>query len=119
MSVNIVYARSPLTCIIRSYNRLVSKPLDPYLPIRATPTAQHTTGAGRVPRPRGTGRLLSNSRGVGLALLRLEHVHGVSTGDLALEVEGGENEKIGVTPWTPDGWPTMPESDSHPGTDLD
>ena len=94
--------------------------LDVHSSIRASPTAQHTTGAGRVPRPRGTGRLLSNTHGVGLALLRLEHVHGVNAGDLSLEVEAEDaGEKISVVPWTPDGWPTMPEPDAHPATDSD
>ncbi|VDB91873.1 unnamed protein product [Peniophora sp. CBMAI 1063] len=93
---------------------LLPKQLASHLSIRAIPTAQHTTGAGRIPRPRGTGRLLSNTQGVGLALLRLEHVHGVATGDLSLEVESAveTGEKIGVTPWTPDGWPTMPDRDT-------
>jgi len=74
----------------------------------------HSSTDGRsTPRPRGTGKLLSSMQGVGLALLRLEHVEGVASGDLKLdfefeeEVEGEEKVKRnwGVTSWWPDWWP--------------
>jgi folate-binding protein YgfZ len=70
------------------------------------------------PRPRGTGKLLSSTQGVGLALLRLEHVEGAMSGELRLgfefEEDGGpaEEEKFkrnwGVTSWWPDWWPERP-----------
>ena len=79
------------------------------LSIRASLT--HAPGEGRVARPRGTGKLLSTLRGVGLALLRLEHVEGLEKGDLKFELvdEGvvAPNDKTPpcVTPWWPDWWP--------------
>jgi len=55
-------------------------------------------------------------QGVGLALLRLEHVAGVASGQLGLGFEFEEVEeeekvtrKCGVTSWWPDWWPTRPE----------
>jgi len=82
----------------------------PGLDIRASLT--HAPGEGRVARPRGTGKLLSTVKGVGLALLRLEHVEGLEKGDLKFELFGGEGSGSGnddtpwlVTPWWPDWWP--------------
>lgn len=60
------------------------------------------------PRPRGTGKLLSSHGGVGLALLRLEHVAAVERGDLQLEFEvadGDKTYKWSVSPWWPHWWP--------------
>ncbi|KAI0036503.1 hypothetical protein K488DRAFT_41088 [Vararia minispora EC-137] len=85
----------------------------PHVDIRASPT--HPPAEGRIPRPRGTGRLLSNIHGIGLALLRLEHVDGAARGDLQLQitsdVQGGQEstESIYVIPWRPSGWP-VPEA---------
>ncbi|KAF8271766.1 Aminomethyltransferase folate-binding domain-containing protein [Lactarius quietus] len=80
------------------------------LSIRASLT--HAPGVGRVARPRGTGKLLSTFRGVGLALLRLEHVDGLEKGDLKFELvdEGAvvsptNTTSTLVTPWWPDWWP--------------
>jgi len=56
------------------------------------------------PRPRGTGKLLSTHRGVGLALLRLEHVAGWEKGILKLELED-EGQKWQVRPRRPEWWP--------------
>ncbi|KAH9007105.1 Aminomethyltransferase folate-binding domain-containing protein [Lactarius hatsudake] len=82
------------------------------LSIRASLT--HAPGEGRVVRPRGTGKLLSTLRGVGLALLRLEHVEGLEKGDLKFElvdegaVASNDNTSF-VTPWWPDWWPKQVE----------
>jgi len=78
------------------------------LDIRASLT--HAPGEGRVARPRGTGKLLSTVKGVGLALLRLEHVEGLEKGDLKFELLGvesgnGDDTPWLVTPWWPDWWP--------------
>lgn len=65
-----------------------------------------------VPRPRGHGKLLSSYQGVGLALMRLEHVEGVERGDLALEFDvshGDNKETWRVSHWWPDWWPRKPE----------
>lgn len=74
--------------------------------------AQRTEADGGTPkpRPRGTGKLLSSTKGVGLALLRLEHVAAVENGTAALDMEVGEEKtKWRVTPWWPGWWPHMPE----------
>lgn len=79
------------------------------LGIRASLT--HAPGEGRVARPRGTGKLLSTTQGVGLALLRLEHVEGLEKGDLKFEVsvEDADASNNGapwlVMPWWPNWWP--------------
>ncbi|KDR83811.1 hypothetical protein GALMADRAFT_236209 [Galerina marginata CBS 339.88] len=60
------------------------------------------------PRPRGSGKLLSNQKGVGLALLRLEHIAAVQNGDLKLELEVPDEKDLStwsVSPWWPDWWP--------------
>jgi hypothetical protein len=83
----------------------------PGLDIRASLT--HAPGEGRIARPRGSGKLLSTVKDVGLALLRLEHVEGLENGDLKFELQGGEVGASGdgrdtqwlVTPWWPDWWP--------------
>jgi transferase CAF17, mitochondrial len=80
--------------------------LPPGLDIRASLT--HAPGEGRVARPRGTGKLLSTIHGVGLALLRLEHVEGLEKGDLKFELSGeGVDDSAPwlVKPWWPDWWP--------------
>ncbi|KAJ4481462.1 Aminomethyltransferase folate-binding domain-containing protein [Lentinula edodes] len=60
---------------------------------------------GSGPRPRGTGKLLSNSHGIGLALLRTEHVDGVASGDLKLDFTSESGATWSVTPWWPEWWP--------------
>jgi hypothetical protein len=88
----------------------------PTIDIRAAITGPKTDDRPS-PRPRGTSKLLSSTQGVGLALLRLEHVEGAARGELGLGFEfeeGGEGDdkvakKWGVTSWWPDWWPTRPE----------
>jgi len=60
------------------------------------------------PRRRGAaGKLLSSSQGVGLALLRLEHVRAVEKGAVVSEIEvGDEKAKWELTHWWPDWWPS-------------
>jgi hypothetical protein len=65
-----------------------------------------------VPRPRGHGRLLTSHDGVGLALMRLEHIEGVEKGDYKLELHvrhGDSTETWRVSHWWPDWWPQKPE----------
>lgn len=82
--------------------------------IRAILTSRQAEGAPRV-RPRGTGKLLSSCHGVGLALLRLEHVAAFENGHTTLEFEvqsevDGTSTKWSVNPWRPDWWPSLPSS---------
>ena len=87
----------------------------PGLDIRASLT--HAPGEGRIARPRGTGKLLSTTKEVGLALLRLEHIEGLERGDLKFELEregvgasdNGEDTQWLVAPWWPDWWPNKVE----------
>ena len=79
--------------------------------IKAVNKSTPAEGAPRT-RPRGTGKLLSTTHGVGLALLRLEHVSAVEEGRADLEFElpsqdGNSNSKYTVRPWTPDWWPSF------------
>jgi len=64
------------------------------------------------PRPRGTGKLLSSSQGVGLALLRLEYAEGSQSGRVKLEIEvdneGERKVNWRVSPWWPNWWPRQP-----------
>ncbi|KAL6306687.1 Aminomethyltransferase folate-binding domain-containing protein [Sparassis latifolia] len=58
------------------------------------------------PRPRGTGKLLSSIHGVGLALLRLEHVSAVENGTATFELKvDGDDRTWGVSHRWPDWWP--------------
>lgn len=68
-------------------------------------------GNRELPKPRGTGKLFTSSGGLGLALLRLEHVESVAKGDLELELQDDTSEQIWqVSPWRPDWWPQPPNS---------
>ena len=64
-------------------------------------------GAPR-PRPRGTGKMLSSTQGVGLALLRLEQVEAVEQGKAKFSLSSPEGHELGVTPYWPDWWPQQP-----------
>lgn len=59
----------------------------------------------RVPRPRGNGKLLTSTQGIGLALLRLEHVEGAEKGDLRIDFDVASEDgraTWGVSHWWPD-----------------
>ena len=96
----------------------------PGLDIRASLT--HAPGEGRIARPRGTGKLLTTIKEVGLALLRLEHVEGLERGDLKFELQGGEagasdngeDTQWLVTPWWPDWWPNKVEEGQSTSTTI-
>ncbi|EPQ59268.1 Aminomethyltransferase folate-binding domain-containing protein [Gloeophyllum trabeum ATCC 11539] len=81
----------------------------PGLDVRAS--VNHSPDDSRpMPRPRGTGKLLSSTQGVGLALLRLEHVEGWEKGDIGLSFEEGEQKtNWSISPWWPDWWPRQTE----------
>ncbi|KAF6762679.1 mitochondrial protein [Ephemerocybe angulata] len=71
-------------------------------------------GERKGPRPRGTGKLLSTTtQGVGLALLRLEHVSAARAGALNLQVTNPlTNEVLSVSPWIPSWWPEPENEDT-------
>ena len=52
-------------------------------------------------------------KGVGLALLRMEHISGAHKGDLRLELEvsnaGDKTSTWVASPWWPDCWPREPQ----------
>ncbi|KAJ8502439.1 hypothetical protein ONZ45_g11753 [Pleurotus djamor] len=57
-----------------------------------------------IPRPRSAGKLLTNRCGLGLALLRLEHVAAAEKGATTLEIND-DGKQMQITPWWPDWWP--------------
>ncbi|KAI0356577.1 Aminomethyltransferase folate-binding domain-containing protein [Trametes cingulata] len=59
-------------------------------------------------RARGTGKLLSSTRGVGLALLRLEQVAAVEQGRARFSLTNSDGQEWGVSPYWPDWWPQPP-----------
>ncbi|KAJ7129754.1 Aminomethyltransferase folate-binding domain-containing protein [Mycena epipterygia] len=81
------------------------------LDIRSVATHSNDEDKPR-PRPRGNGKLLSSSNGLGLALLRMEHVEAAEQGTLAfsmdVETEGAKTN-WGVSHWRPDWWPRREE----------
>jgi len=59
---------------------------------------------GDIRKPRGTGKLLTSVKGVGLALLRMDHLEAVDKGAVGLAIgEGAEQRR--VIHWNPDWWP--------------
>ncbi|KAI9067627.1 Aminomethyltransferase folate-binding domain-containing protein [Trametes sanguinea] len=80
----------------------------PQLEIRPQAVQSSDESAPR-PRARGTGKLLSSTRGVGLALLRLEQVEAVEQGRARFFLTTGEGQEWGVTPYWPDWWPQKPD----------
>ena len=81
--------------------------LSPGLDIR--PTITRTDDQTPTPRPRGTGVLLSSTRGVGLALLRLEQVDLVKQGRAKFSLTDGEGKPWLVTAYQPHWWPKAPQ----------
>ncbi|KAI0699432.1 hypothetical protein BC835DRAFT_1459730 [Cytidiella melzeri] len=73
----------------------------PDIDIRAVNKDSPTEGSPKV-RQRGSGKLLSSTRGVGLALLRLESLEF----ELPSE-DGSASSKWAVNPWRPHWWPTF------------
>lgn len=76
--------------------------------IRSASLASSSASCAPVPRRgRPSGRLLSSHHNIGLALLRLEHVHkvGLPTGGLTLSLQTPEGAALGVRPWLPYWWP--------------
>jgi len=69
---------------------------------------------GGRPRLRGTGKLLSTIQGVGLALLRLEHVDAVDKGILKFRTGSQETceRTWSIQHWWPDWWPEPPQSET-------
>ncbi|OJT10501.1 hypothetical protein TRAPUB_12939 [Trametes pubescens] len=97
-------------------DRLPDEPptVEPQLEIRphAVQSADESTSR---PRPRGTGKLLSSTRGVGLALLRLEQVEAVEQGRARFSLTSGAGQEWGVTPYYPDWWPQPPPESEQSG----
>ncbi|EJD01324.1 Aminomethyltransferase folate-binding domain-containing protein [Fomitiporia mediterranea MF3/22] len=64
-------------------------------------TEYHENSTEPKPRVRGTGKLLSSTQGVGLALLRMEQVELVEKGILKFHID----ETWRISHWWPDWWP--------------
>ncbi|CAE6457445.1 unnamed protein product [Rhizoctonia solani] len=99
-------------------NLLEPNPSIPRLPVQTSIQAERLVGSSpidsnRPTRPRGTGTLLSNVHGVGLALLRLEHVEGVERGELVMSFTqmGSTGPKNWIVqPRRPAWWPAADNS---------
>jgi len=63
---------------------------------------------GDIRKPRGTGRLLTNVKGVGLALLRTDHLEAVDKGAIGLAIGDGVEQRR-LSYWYPDWWPHRDE----------
>lgn len=83
------------------------------LDIRLVVPPEELADGEAAPRPRATGKLLTSMRGVGLALLRLEHLDAVERGDLSLQVDAGEAGSFDVRHWWPDWFPRSGDEDAH------
>ncbi|CAE6399501.1 unnamed protein product [Rhizoctonia solani] len=108
----------PVLLSLAPSSKTAQSPFEPDLSIPALPVhtsiqaerlanASQTSSTGPT-RPRGTGSLLSNVQGVGLALLRLEHVEGVERGELVMNfTQMGDKgtESWIVEPKRPTWWP--------------
>ncbi|KEP52082.1 aminomethyltransferase [Rhizoctonia solani 123E] len=116
MPVSLTLAPSPKTI----QNPLEPNHSVPTLPVQTSIQAERLAGASptnpdRPTRPRGTGTLLSNVHGLGLALLRLEHVEGVERGELVMSfAQMGDKgtESWIVLPKRPVWWPVANNSTS-------
>ncbi|KAL1946683.1 hypothetical protein VTO73DRAFT_14787 [Trametes versicolor] len=93
-----------------------SPSVEPQLEIRPHAVQSGDDSTPR-PRPRGTGKLLSSTRGVGLALLRLEQVEAVEQGRARFSLTNGAGQEWGVTPYWPDWWP-QPPTESEQSEDV-
>jgi folate-binding protein YgfZ len=63
---------------------------------------------GDIRKPRGTGKLLNSVKGIGLALLRTDHLEAVDKGGVGLVIgEGLEQRRVSY--WYPDWWPHKAE----------
>jgi folate-binding Fe-S cluster repair protein YgfZ len=59
---------------------------------------------GDIRKPRGTGQLLNSVKGIGLALLRTDHLEAADKGWVGLVIgEGAEQRRVSY--WYPDWWP--------------
>ncbi|CAE6504981.1 unnamed protein product [Rhizoctonia solani] len=114
MPVLLAPAPSPKTI----QSPLEPNPSIPTLPVQTSIQAERLAGSSPTnsTRPRGTGTLLSNAHGVGLALLRLEHVEGVGRGELVMSfAQMGDkgSESWIVLPKRPAWWPVVDNSSSQ------
>ncbi|QRW05405.1 glycine cleavage system T protein [Ceratobasidium sp. AG-Ba] len=92
-----------------------SLPLHTSIQAERLPSSSSDT-SNRPTRPRGTGTLLSNVNGLGLALLRLEHVDGVEQGELEMNLvlpTDQHSAKWMVRPKRPTWWPTPLDDSEH------
>lgn len=67
---------------------------------------------GDIRKPRGTGRLLNSVKGIGLALLRMDHLEAVDKAAIGLVVGEGPEQR-GVSYWHPDWWPHRVEEQAQ------
>ena len=83
----------------KPFEQLVSE-----VPADKTITPLVLDAGGDIRKPRGTGKLLNSVKGVGLALLRTDHLEAVDKGGVGLVIGEGEEQRR-VSYWYPDWWP--------------
>ena len=86
--------------------------LIPETPVDKTINPLVLDAGGVVRKPRGTGRLLNSVKGIGLALLRTDHLEAVDKGGVGLVIGEGP-ERRGVSYWHPDWWPRRVENQTQ------
>ena len=67
---------------------------------------------GDIRKPRGTGKLLNSVKGIGLALLRTDHLEATDRGGVCLVIGEGEKQRR-VSHWYPDWWPHRVEEQAQ------
>ena len=94
-----------------------SKPLEEVEQLVSEPPADKSIkplvldAGGDIRKPRGTGKLLNSVKGLGLALLRTDHLEAVDKGGVGLVIgEGAEQRRVSY--WYPDWWPHMVEEEA-------
>jgi len=96
----------------------LSKPLEevgqliPSMPTDRTIKPLVLDAGGNIRKPRGTGKLLNSVKGIGLALLRTDHLEAVDKGGVGLVIGEGSGQRS-VSYWHPDWWPHRVEEQAQ------
>jgi len=96
----------------------LSKPLEevgqliPSMPTDRTIKPLVLDAGGNIRKPRGTGKLLNSVKGIGLSLLRTDHLEAVDKGGVGLVIGEGSGQRS-VSYWHPDWWPHRVEEQAQ------
>jgi hypothetical protein len=70
-------------------------------------------------RLRGSGKLLVGHGGLGLALLRGEHLEATDNGQALLQIRASDGQTFNVQHWWPEAWPDRPAPDSKDNSGME